>query len=50
VLPDVARAIAKLSPRPLILDGEVAVFDEQLPIVVIIPLSRVIALDQGPIP
>jgi bifunctional non-homologous end joining protein LigD len=28
--PDVARAIAKLSPGTLILDGEVAVFDEQL--------------------
>ena len=27
---DIARAIAKLSPRTLILDGEVAVFDERL--------------------
>ena len=28
--PDIAGAIAKLSPRTLILDGEVAVFDERL--------------------
>jgi ATP-dependent DNA ligase len=29
-IPDVARAIAKLSLRTLILDGEVAMFDERL--------------------
>ena len=28
--PDVARLIAKLTPGTLILDGEVAVFDERL--------------------
>lgn len=28
--PDVARAIATLSPPTLILDGEIAVFDERL--------------------
>ena len=27
---DLAAAVAKLSARPLVLDGEVAIFDEQL--------------------